>query len=681
MINGFSFLIYTSIFSGLFGLFILIYISTQKTEKNLSHQVSSFVIDGIKAYALRAFSSIMQVILYLSLVFLILSFVFKTPFPWTQIGAFFAGGVAMSISLYVITIFVPRLIPNICEKSKGYLKDGLHFQFNISTMIGFTVSSIIMLTLCGILYWTSLTHAIGYGVGILFASFFTRIGGGVFKASIDIGKTIAEIRNPELPHDDNRNPAVLLNITGDYISKLCGFSSDIIGSYVLSFLSCLLLITGLESQLIIHADLIKPIQQLPYIILSLGFIGSFGGFIISHLRIKKYFYSNILLEALYAALIICTVGLFFFTKNFPILKSKTVWLGFSTFNPFIAYSCGIIGAFLICYLAEVLTSSLYKNAKNVAENAEYSGAFTQLLTMEKGLKSTGLFLSLLLLTGYVSYISAGLFGISLACLGILSVTPIIISINSFSPLSSSVYNIARLSTSSKTIVDHTKKMNIIGQSTIALGNGFSILTSILASFSLFFGFVCFTETSFQTLFSLNMLWLVGLISGLTLPLFAAGYLLSSVISIAKYIIKEVKRQFDQIPYLKEGKAKPDITKAADKTARISMDGLIYPGIIIALIPIILGYVLNVSMLIGLALGTLLTGITLLFYWSVSGDLPHNAKHYIEDGHCGGSQSLPHLAIKQADLVGDIYKDVLSPCLTIFIKSVMILAVIILLIIA
>tara|TARA_A100001015_G_C15041488_1_gene739978 strand:+ start:3107 stop:4957 length:1851 start_codon:yes stop_codon:yes gene_type:complete len=594
-----------------FGLYKLL---QTKLEKNLSHQSSSLIIDALKIYGLRSFSGIFQVLLYTSIVLLILSQLLGTEFLWNQIGAFFLGGISMSILLFILIGITPQLIPIIIQKAKGYLKDGLHMQFNITTMISFIIISIILINGILLLKFGNFKLLIGYALGIVYASFFIRIGGGIFSASSEIGYSISKIKNAPLPHNDQRNPGLFIEIASDYINKLCGFSADIIASFILSLLSCVLFAYAFEKHNFISIESVSIFKSLPWKILVISMAANILGIILTKLRISQNKSQNMLLESLYLVISICAISTFFLTQSLPSVQTNTIWLGKNSFYPFLAYLSGLLGAGFICFSSEILTSKKHRYAKNCASQQEFGSAIIHLYSFSLAFKSNLIYLLYIIVITGLSYLSAGLYGISLASIGMLCVITTIISINSFLPLSTSASKIAAITTSSTTIQTHTNKMKLIGESTLAIGNAYSTITTLISCFGLFFSFICFKNYSFNDVFFMDTLLIGGLILGIIIPLSATGYLLEICMNISKVITKEIKKQFEQIPYLIQGKAKPDIVKLSDTITRFSMDGLIIPGILTVLIPILIGYLIDVSILLWFALGSLLLSIALSFSW-------------------------------------------------------------------
>lgn len=662
----------------LIGLGIAQFLSLKKIKlkKNQSHIISSLVTDGIRLYGIRSFSSILQIITYTSIIFFVLSQVLNKTFLWNQIGAFYLGGLSMSITLFILTSIIPSFIPKILETSKGYFNESLKIHFNTVSMIGFINISILLLIGFFLYYLASYNLLIGYGLGIIFSSLFTRIGGGLFKASTHIGLGISKARSPELPNEDSRNTGYIVNIAADYAHKLSGFCSDIIGSFFLSILALILFVYAFEKHELINSSAILSLKALPINIISISIISGIIGYFFVHYRIKKNAIQNILLENLYVALVICSIGTYFIMSLIEPINTVSIWTGLYAFKPYLAYIAGLIGITLICFTSEVLTSANYKKANECAKEMEYGSAMIHFFSLSLGLKSNILYLIYVIMTCMTAFMSAGFYGIGIATIAMVSVSSTIITINSFSPLAKSVNKIAKLSSSSHTILNHTQKMNQLGASTIAIGNGFSAITSLLTACSLCLATLCFSDYSFENLASISLIWLLGIILGISIPLIAAGFLVNVVQKTIKHFVFEIKRQFTEIPFLLEGKANPDINKCTDKAVCFCMDGLIIPGILIALVPILIGYLLNIATLIAFSIGSLLISFGLAYFWSISGDVVGNAKAQIINGKYGGQTSPFYNSIEQSDHVAIVYKDVLGPSLSLFIKFITILTTVI-----
>ena len=221
----------------------------------------------------------------------------------------------------------------------------------------------------------------------------------------------------------------------------------------------------------------------------------------------------------------------------------------------------------------------------------------------------------------------------------------------------------------------------IGNSTAAIGNGFASAVAVISTFCLFFALAIITHLDLSYLLQLDIPLVVGIIIGISLPFVFSGFLLRSLTKMILSVIQEVSRQFREIPFLYEDKGRPDIIKASDYNSCLAMNALIWPGIMMVLTPILLGYFFGIKTLLGFAFGIFLSGFNKGFYWVNVGDVLHNAKHYIASGNYGGRQSPTFQNILMADNVGDAFKDVLGPGINILIKSVAIITILIIMLLS
>ena len=268
------------------------------------------------------------------------------------------------------------------------------------------------------------------------------------------------------------------------------------------------------------------------------------------------------------------------------------------------------------------------------------------------------------------------YGIAMASLGMLSVTPCILTLHIFSPISSTTEKLVKLSKSKQGTLKTISKSEVIGQTTVAIGNGFASGASAFSTLSLILITLLITQSKFNTLLLIDLKWVIGLMIGLMLPFVFSGFLLRKLSQLIVASIQETVRQFKEIPFLKENKAHPDIIKATDEHARFCMDALIIPSIIMAFTPILVGYLFGLKLLIGLIFGAFLTGLNQSYYWANLGESSENAKRYIEKGFLGGKNSANFKEILTTSNIGSAFKDLLSPSLNIFIKSVAIIGLLV-----
>jgi K(+)-stimulated pyrophosphate-energized sodium pump len=636
------------------------------------------IYDGLIAFAKRVSSSILQIILYLTVVLFMFSALFKKAFSWVQILAFVAGCLVMAITAYFSLTALPKLIPRIARNSNKFLKDAISVMYAASAALGFFVISAVVLGLVISYKYLGLDSMIGYALGVILASFFLRIGGGIFKAGADIAADIVSEVEPDIPVSDKRNPATILDIVGDGVGDVVGFGADILGSFVFAVISCILFSHSLNGARYIDISTANKLMMLPLYIVIVGLLVSFASYLFCKFRMRSRNVDNILLEGIYLAVILCGIATYFVIEVLGLNIGSIVLLGKSQlFLPFPAYLAGLFGSVLIAFTSEFVTSYKYRPAKTIAREVEYGPVVTLLNGLTIGLKSNGFFLLYVVLVTAVAYFFAGFYGIGLAAMGMLSVTSLILSVNIFTHLAANTAKIVKLDDkSNELLIKNVTRMDKIGNNAAAISNAFASGVTVLATFSLFFSLVMISRIDLTYLLLVDMQLVLGVIIGVSIPFVFSGFLLRGLVKVVIYTITEVIRQFREIPFLKEGKANPDVIMAADKCACIAMNALIVPGILMAFVPVMIGYVFGVKILMGFAFGTFLASFNQGFYWANFGDALHNTKHVIASGHYGGKDSVTFKHALTADNIGDAYKDLLSPAINILLKSVVIISILV-----
>lgn len=663
----------TSILSILGGALLLFKILQNKEEENTAFQISKLMIDGFHAYSKRFISSMLQIIIYTAIVLLVFSHIFKQPFDLKKVVTFFLGGSIIMILLIIKTQLIPKLMPRILQKSQKYLPESI-IQVN-NSVTAFAWISSGSLTLGLLLSYLSLgpTSLIGYGAGVIFSAFFLRTGGGLVKAASSISLDISKKMNPTLPQDKS-NPGRYLNILSNFSGQFFGFEADIISSFILSIIALILMVTSLENVHLISIEAMKNSILIAVIALNLNLITSWMSYSISTLRAKAFKTSNLLLEGLYGAILttIVIIGLVF--SQIHINISAIPFLDREqNAHLFLAYLTGIIVAILIGFTSEFLTSYRFQPTKKIAEISDHGAIITIFKSISTGYLSTSLYLTYIASALVICVYYAGILGPIMASLGMLSVTSTMTIISTFPSFATALNKLQKLTEEDNQINRNTQQINQIGQTTAALGNGLVASASIMATLSVFIALIFHGKAPLLSAMSLNLNWFIGLIIGIMMPYSFVGALLYYLQKLIRKTSTEIQRQFKEIPFLKEGKAKPDITKATDDQVRYATDSMIIPGILMALPPIAIGYGSGSQMLLSFTLGILLTGLAKSYAWANTGDAAHSARNYIENGHFGGKES-PHFHhIQTTDNLGEAYKDLLSPSLNLFVKAITILA--------
>jgi len=657
------------------GIGILIYhfSGLKSAEKSRADHLVSLLQDGLHAFNNRIVSSIAQTLVYTLVVVLLFSKITDIQVTWEQLIAFILGGIIIMIISIIYFISSPQRVLSVIEKSKQDFIPGLLYQFNVASSVSFiSVGSIISGFVICYLY-LGITTILGYVSGISAAVFFHRICGGIYKASSDISSDIVNKYEKKLPGNDERNPATILNLIGSYAGKINGFNSDVLGSFLIALTSCLILAHTFKNKLIINEDVFTLFSQFPLFIVAISLLASFISYGYCLIRIKMKKVNNVLLEGLYVSILICCVSSVFYLKY--IISGNTSF-PVSWSSIFLTYTIGLFGAGLIGFTTEYFTSRNYKPSRKIASEAEYGSSVTFLNAYSVGLKSISFYFLYLILLIIPSHYLAGLYGVCLTSLGMVSVASTVLVINTFAPMSSVAQNVSVLADAKGQSIANCKRLHRIGETSVALGSGYSSGASVMSSLSLILVIITLSKLMFNNQFNFSINGLVILIGGLLIPFFANGFLIRKLSLLVQHTIEEVTRQFREIPYLFENKAKPDLTKASNDISRLSNDALIIPGLLIVLSPLIIGFFLRINDLIFYTLGLFLHTVSQSFFLGNIGEASNSAKHYIQQGNYGGPETETYENVQVADNIGDAFKDVLSPSSHIYLKTTVIIAALI-----
>jgi K(+)-stimulated pyrophosphate-energized sodium pump len=650
-------------------------------ERGKNSELIEFVSEGLHIFAKRIFSSILQIVIYVSVVLFIFSKVFNKQFSWLQIAAFFIGCIVMGISAFIALYMIPKLLPRIIENSKGFLAESLNITLVSSGSVGFVILGFIVLGITGCYWFLGVSSLVGYALGIALAAYFLRIAGSLYKASADIGADIAATVEKGIPAFDRRNPATILDITGDFVADILGFGSDILSSYVFAVVACIVFAEALLGSGYIDKASALSLQYFPLFMVSIGVIAMVVSFLFSKFRIKMGKINNLLLEGIYLAVVVCGISTYVVLNYLNIEIFNMPGVGRFGFMPFVAYLIGLLGAVSLAFTSEYMTSCRYKPAQRIASEAENGTVVSLFNGFSIGLKSNGFFLIYIIIIATTSYYFAGLYGIAIAAMGMLSVVGSIMTTNIFTAFSSNTNKICKLSDESDIVKKNSSEIDGLGNTTAAVGNGFASGVAVISTLCLFLALAMIADVDLNNLLIIDLKLVSGLVIGVSLPFVFSGVLLRSLNKMILLVVDEVSRQFREIPFLYEEKGRPDVIKASDYNVCLSINALTIPGVIMVLSPIVLGYAFGIKMLVGFAFGTFLSGFNQGFYWANVGDVLHNVKHYIENGNYGGKDSTTYKYALMADNVGDAFKDLLSPSINILIKSVAIISFLVILFLA
>ena len=559
--------------------------------------------------------------------------------------------------------------------SESGSETALSIAFYGGSIMGLCVASLGLIGLGGLFYFISADHPHsieGFGMGASIVALFSRIGGGIFTKSADVGADLVGKLEAGIPEDDPRNPGVIADNVGDNVGDIAGMGSDIFESYCGSMIACI----AIAGTFTVVADK-SAMMFLPLALASIGLIASMIGIII-----VRVFSSLSPASALRTGTIgapIVFIAAAYFLINALLSDAITIAPGHvvAQINVWLAVLTGAVGGIAIGLITEYYTGST--PVIKIAESAQTGPATVMITGLSVGMQSVVLPIGIIAIIIYLSTELSGIYGVGIAAVGMLSTVGITMAIDAYGPVADNAGGIAEMAGMPPETRKITDELDEQGNTTAAIGKGFAIGAAALAALAIISAFVATVPTeSGEPLVLLlsEPIVLVGMFIGGAIPFLVASITMTAVGDAAFEMINEIRRQFKEIPGLLEGTAEPDTEKCVDIATTAALKKMLLPGVIAVGAPPLIGLTLGAEALGGMLAGGLLSCVLMALFMANAGGAWDNAKKYIEKGNLGGKGTDAHAAAVVGDTVGDPFKDTSGPSMNILINVMAIVSLVI-----
>lgn len=629
----------------LFAFYKIAFVSKQDAGTERMKEISAAINDGAKAFLFAEYKilAIFVVVLFIAIGLGLGSWITALCFLFGALFSILAGYIGMNVATKA------NVRTANAARTSGMNK-ALSIAFSGGSVMGMCVVGLGLLGASVLfLIFEDTSVLFGFSLGASSIALFARVGGGIYTKAADVGADLVGKVEAGIPEDDPRNPAVIADNVGDNVGDVAGMGADLFESYVGAIISAMTLGAVVIAQFgdlsVIFPLVIAACGILASVIATFFVRGKEGSN--PHKALKMGSYVSALLVVI-ASIILSKVML-------------------NSYGPAIAIVAGLVVGLVIGVVTEVYTSGDYKFVKKIAQQSETGSATTIISGTAVGMMSTWVPVILICVGIFLAYKFAGLYGIALAAVGMLSTTGITVAVDAYGPIADNAGGIAEMSGLDHSVREITDKLDAVGNTTAAMGKGFAIGSAALTALALFVSFTQATGLTADQVALTSPTVVIGLLIGGMLPFVFSAMTMDSVSKAAYSMIEEVRRQFREIPGIMEGKAKPDYKTCVAISTTAALKEMLVPGIMAVVAPLAVGLILGSTALAGLLAGSLVSGVMMAMFMSNAGGAWDNAKKYIEEGHHGGKGSDAHKAAVVGDTVGDPFKDTSGPSINILIK--------------
>ena len=527
----------------------------------------------------------------------------------------------------------------------------------------------------------------GYALGCSIIAMFFRVGGGIYTKAADMGADLVGKTEAGIPEDDPRNPATIADNVGDNVGDVAGLGSDLLESYIGSLIASVVLstymfYTSLSTPDPMPGEVVTKMIHFPITFAAIGIIASIIGIFFLVVKREGDKPHRELNTSVWSTAGLTLIGggvLTYFT--FRGMDLSATGFNAGVMSPWIAAILGIASGIVIGQLAEYYTSYDFKPTQHISQASKEGAALTITQGMAVGMKSVFFPVVVLAVAIIGSNAVAGLYGVAMAALGMLSFVVATVAVDTYGPIADNAGGISEMAGLESEVRGITDKLDSVGNTTAAIGKGFAIGSAALAALSLFASYLYSQAEPGQSaslslvLNMIDTLTLAGALVGGALPFLFSGILIEAVAKAARKMVQEVRRQFDANPRILSGDDKPDYKQCIEISSAGSIAEMKFPALIAVITPLASGFIFGPKFVGGLLIGTTLAGIMLALYNANAGGAWDNAKKYIENGMYGGKGSNSHSSAVVGDTVGDPLKDTVGPSLDILIKIMAVISLI------